>query len=111
MARFKCTNENCQFKDKEIIVEKTKWVFDSKVNKLVTAPILCKECSSVLEFIPNETIPILHFNQFDSLSTQQKRAVINKRASNHMRKTGEDKSIADQKRRTIEDNKRMITGK
>jgi hypothetical protein len=77
---------------------------------ICTHKILCDECGAELEFIPNTEMPTLHFNQFDSLSHDQKRAVIKKRSSDHMRKTGEDKDIVERKRQIIADNKRMVTG-
>lgn len=111
MARFKCINEACSLKDHEVIVAQVRWVWSDKLGKLVcTHKIFCDECGSELEFIPNAEMPIVHFNQFDSMSPDQKRAVIRKRSSDHMRKTGEDKDIAEKKRQIIADNKQMVTG-
>lgn len=111
MARFKCTKEDCPLKEKEVVVEKIRWVWSKERHKLIaTPPILCEECKEELEFISNTEMPIVHFNQFDSLSPDQKRAVIKKRSSEHMRKTGESKDIAEKKRQIIADNKRMVTG-
>jgi len=111
MARFKCTKEDCPLKNKEVVVEKIRWVWNKEKNKLVaTPPVPCEECKSELEHLPNTEMPILHFNEFDSMSPDQKRKVIQKRSSDHMRKTGEGKDIAEKKRQIIADNKRMVTG-
>lgn len=111
MARFKCTKEDCPLKNKEVIVPQLRWVWSNEKQKLIATPsILCEECKSELEHLPNTEMPIVHFNQFDSLSSDQKRKVIQKRSSDHMRKTGENKDIAERKRQIIADNKRMVTG-
>lgn len=111
MARFKCINEPCSSEGIEIIVEKVRWVWSRELHKLVATPkIICEECGHELEFIPNTEIPNLCINTFDSMSPDQKRAVIRKRSSDHMRKTGEDKDINERRRQIIADNKRMVTG-
>lgn len=111
MARFKCTKEDCPLKEKEVIVAKIRWIWSDAKKKLISSPTMfCEECKSELEFISNTEMPIVHFNQFDSLSSDQKRKVIQKRSSDHMRKTGEGKDIAEKKRQIIADNKRMVTG-
>lgn len=109
MSRFKCINEECSLFDKEIIVERIKWVFNESTKKLIPSdPVVCKECGSELQVIKNEKIPEICINKFDSLSPQQKREVIKKRSSEHLRKTGEEKEILERKRANIEANKKMF---
>lgn len=109
MSRFKCTNIDCSSFDKEIIVDRIKWIFNESIKKLVLSePMICKECGSELQVIKNETIPEICINKFDSLSPQQKREVIKRRSSEHMRKTGEEKEILERKRANIEANKKMF---
>lgn len=110
MAKFKCNNDSCSLKDKEIIVSKIRWVWNKSINKLVPAElILCKECGQELVNIPNDTIPNLCFNEFDSLSPEQKRAAIKKRSSDHFNKTDKG-DLGRHKQRIMDDNKRMVMG-
>ena len=108
MARFKCINSDCEMADKDVIVSKIRWVFNSSLKKLVSKePILCKVCGEELNFIKNEAIPVVHFNSFDSLDPAQKRDVIHKRSMDHFKKTDKGE-LARHKQRIIDDNKRAI---
>lgn len=111
MPRFKCINGNCSLKDKEIIVEKVRFVFNNHSKTLEPSPsILCKECSDRLENIPTGNTKGFCFNKFDSLTTSEKRQMLHKRSMNHFQK--KDKGdLANYKQKIINDNKKMWEGK
>lgn len=110
MATFICNNEECGFVGGTVLIPHVKLVFSNKTNTLEPSePILCKTCGKPMIQVKNETMPNLLFNEFDSLSPDQKKAAIHKRSVKHFEKTDKG-DLGRHKQRIIDDNKRMVTG-
>ena len=110
MPTFICANEKCGFVAGEILIPQVKLVFREKTNTLEPSePILCKGCQEPMIQVRNKTLPTLVFNEFDSLSSDQKKAAMRKRASDHFKKTDKG-DLGRHKQRIMDDNKRMAMG-
>lgn len=108
MPSFICVNEKCGFVELTILVPQVKLVFDNKTNTLEPSePILCKGCNNTMIQVRNKTLPILVFNEFDSLSPQQKRERIHKRSVKYFEKTDKGE-LQRHKQQIIDDNKRAV---
>jgi len=113
MPKFKCKYEKCAQFDKEQIVAKVRFSFDTKQNKMVlTGEYRCPECNNLMEYVPEEETAIKGFNvnKFEGLPTHEKRKIIHKRSMEHFKK--HDKGdLANYKKKIIDDNKKMVGGK
>lgn len=110
MPRFICVNEKCALVGGVKIEPKVRLVFNEKTNSLEPKePVLCQSCGKEMTQVKNETMPTLLYNEFDSMSPDQKREAMHKRSMKHFEKTDKG-DLARHKKRIIDDNKRMAMG-
>lgn len=89
MPKFKCVNENCSEFGKEVFFVKLNYRFDKEKGELVTSEDLsCKVCGS--ELVQNKKKGYPQLMKFNSLSEQEKKKVISKRAQDHFEKVGKE---------------------
>jgi hypothetical protein len=101
MARFKCTNNDCELKDVIVAENKTRWTADS--SGALKHSIRCSKCDSLLEYVPNERTGEdinIHFAAFSSKSPEEKKEILKKRASEHNRTKMKDRTIEIRRRLT-----------
>lgn len=111
MPRYQCVDPLCKLYEEEITIAKVKLVYNKSRDKMEPSiPILCEECGSELQFIPNEGMPIIHFNKFDSLTAQDKRALIHKRSQDHFKKTDKG-DLANYKKTITNDIRKRAEGR
>lgn len=110
MATFICQNGNCDKLLEEVIIPKLRLVFNKSTQELEPSePIICVSCGESLIQVKNEHMPIIFYNEFDSLSSAQKKEVIHKRSMKHFQKTDKG-DLGRHKQRIVDDNKRMVMG-
>ena len=105
MARFRCNNDKCKLYQEIVHRDQVRWKFDEKINKL-NHEQKCEDCSSQLEFIPEQTNGEInvHFASFGSQSPERKKEILKKRADEHNRTKMKDRT-AEIKKRFINANK------
>lgn len=107
MARFKCTNKNCEKNNADHIFNfyNVRWKFDNKTNKM-DHELYCDFCNEKLEYIPEEQKGDInfYFASFGSQSPERKKEILKKRAADHNRTKMKDRT-AEIKKRFINANK------
>ena len=105
MPRYHCVNEDCKLFEEEITIAKVKLIYNKDRDRMEPSmPLLCAECGGELEFVPNDGMPTIHFNKFESMNLQEKKAAMHKRSQDHFKKT--DKGDLANYKKSITDNMR-----
>lgn len=90
-TKFYCSNKNCSLYDKTVNVGQVKWIINSKGEAKPNTVFYCAECGEPLSYTDVfEGIGNTSVSSFSSMSDEQKRAEIHKRAQNHFNKVGKD---------------------
>ena len=109
--KYKCTNVDCPKFDQEVTVSKVKMIYDKFLDKMVPKdPILCLHCKQDLEYVREPGPITVHFNQFESMTPQDKRAMIHKRSVDHFKKTDKG-DLANYKKQITDDLRRKAEGR
>ena len=111
MPKYKCVNQECSMFDKEMTVARVRLYYNKNTEQMELRDlIVCKDCGQELVYIKQEGPITCHFNQFDSLTPQQKREVMHKRSQDHFRKTDKG-DLANYKKTITDDIRKRATGK
>lgn len=105
MAKFKCNNEQCKLYQEIVNRDKVRWKFDDKINKL-NHEQKCESCESQLEHIEEQQDGDInfYFASFGSQSSERKKEILKKRATEHNQFKLKDRT-AEIKKRFINANK------
>ena len=105
MPNFKCNNIRCVKCDEVVFVHKLRWILDNSLNKLVPKDkLICLECKSQLEFIPEGGDIKCNLLKFDSMEPHQKKAIMVKRNREHYEKH-DKRRIDDMKAKILQENR------
>lgn len=89
MPRFYCKNEGCANYGKEIFIQKLTYKFDKESGELKSSvDLICEACKEPL--IQKKTEGYPQVLKFDSLSDEDKKRIIHKRAQDHFNKVGRE---------------------
>lgn len=113
MPKFKCVNEECINKEKEITIPQVSFRYDEIQNKLIPLKkYLCLVCGKEMQYVEEVKSGIqgFCFTKFNTLSSDQKKEVLHKRSQNHFKKK-EEKDLREYKRQILEQNRKMFGGK
>jgi hypothetical protein len=111
MSTFICVNQDCDAYGIEIPVGKVRWIWSKEEQRLVQQnAVVCELCGESMEYVEQEGVPDIRINKFKSLSSQERRAIIHKRAIDHFNKTDKG-DLANLKKNMIENVKRQATGR
>ena len=105
MPRYRCENIECSKYMREEIIPKVRLVYNKETNEFIPSePILCSECKSDLVYVKQEGPITCRFNNFSSMTPQQKKEVLHKRSQDYFKK--HDKGDLDNYKKSITDNLR-----
>lgn len=108
MPKFKCQNIRCTKFEEPVTVIKVRWVFDNELKKLVIKDkIYCSECKSELEHIKNDGPIECNLLRFDSMSPEDKRAMLKKRNREHYEKHDKQR-VESMRKQIIQDNRNQF---